>query len=127
MQTTAAAPAFISLQNQVKNQLADFFDKGKIRLEELMAILYLFSFTETVEELQNFILLFGDSFPVLQDLAVKQEASTKQSLDQSLAVLVQNVLKKDPVLAVKLGKEASQKGVTMEQILEKYPEARQYI
>jgi hypothetical protein len=127
MKTVSFSPAYITLQNQVKNQLADFLERGKMKVEEVMAILYLFSFTQTVEELQAFILLFSDSFPVLNNLAVQEEVSRKQAFDQQLAMLVQNVLKKDPQLAAHIGKEVSKKGITMEQILQKYPEVKKYM
>jgi len=127
MKTVSFSPAYITLQNQVKNQLADFLERGKMKVEEVMAILYLFSFTQTVEELQAFILLFADSFPVLNNLAVQEEVSRKQAFDQQLAMLVQNVLKKDPQLAAHIGKEVSKKGITMEQILQKYPEVKKYM
>jgi len=127
MKTVSFSPAYITLQNQVKNQLADFLERGKMKVEEVMAILYLFSFTQTVEELQAFILLFADSFPVLNNLAVQEEVSRKQAFDQQLAMLVQNVLKEDPQLAAHIGKEVSKKGITMEQILQKYPEVKKYM
>ena len=127
MNTATYSAEYTVLQDEVKQQLADFYEMGKIKLEELMAVLYIFSFTETVTELQAFLVIFADSFPVLKEVQIKNRADAKVVMETSIVDVVKKVLPKNPALAAKISKEASKSGMTMEKILEIYPEVRNYL
>jgi inorganic pyrophosphatase/exopolyphosphatase len=127
MNTATYSAEYTALQDEVKQQLADFYEMGKIKLEELMAVLYIFSFTETAQELQAFLVIFADSFPVLKEVQIKQKAADKITMEHSVVDVVKKVLPKNPALAAKLSKEASKSGMTMEKILEIYPEVKDYL
>lgn len=127
MNTVTFSAEYVALQDEVKQQLADFYEIGKIKLEELMAVLYIFGFTETVEELRAFLIIFADSFPVLKEVQIKQKIADKIVMESSIVDVVKKVLPKNPALAAKLSKEASKSGMTMEKILKIYPEVKNYL
>lgn len=127
MKTATYSKEYIALQDEVKQQLADFYEIGKIKLEELMAVLYIFSFTETAEELNAFVHIFADSFPVLKEVQIKHTATEKVNMEHSVLDVVKKVLPKNPALAAKLSKEAAKGGMTMERLTEKYPEVKGYL
>ncbi|MFA6992472.1 MAG: hypothetical protein WC269_04320 [Candidatus Gracilibacteria bacterium] len=127
MKTAAVSKEYVALQDEVKHQLADFYEIGKIKLEDLMAVLYIFSFTESASELSAFISIFSDSFPVLKEIQIKHRAEDKVAMESSVLDVVKKVLPKDPALAAKLSKEAAKGGMTMDKLLEVYPEVKGYL
>ncbi len=126
---TQAVPdrKYLDLQNRVKWHLSDFFERGQLKSEQLMAILYLLSFTENVRELEFFLAAFADSFPVLADFVKKKAGEAKTGFDLDIAALVQKLLQKDPLLAAKVAKASAAKDMDLPKLLALFPDIQKYL
>lgn len=107
-------------QNKIKQHLAQWYEQQKLKLEELLAILYILGQAEDEKTLQFFVRGFSPSFPVLADLIMDEQQVEKESYDDQVQQLMSELIKKDPLQAVALAKEAMQGGMTIEELKNKY-------
>jgi hypothetical protein len=127
MSDTEKTPAYIALQEEIKNFLARAFEEERLTKEELLAILYLFGFTNTERELEAFLYIFAESFPILKGLTEKKAGAQKVEFDQGMAGLVQKILHDDPLLAAQVGVEVARPGTTLAKLKEQYPAIVKYL
>jgi hypothetical protein len=114
--------SYVELQNKVKFLLADALKRRLISIEELQAILIIFSRTETTYELEAFLEIFADSFPVLKQFEHEKRKTAKGKIEDRAREVVQKMIKKDPMKAAEIAKAALKPGVTWEELTARFPE-----
>ena len=112
--------SFAAFQGQIKAELAKAYEAKRLKLEELLAILYILGQAPDENTLRFFVWGFADSFPVLQQFTRTQEAGTKRDFELEVQKLVSRLIKTDPAQAVQLAKEAMREGATLEELKKKY-------
>ena len=106
MPALAFEKSYVELQNKVKNLLARALQTHTISIEELMAILTIFEKTETHAELEAFIEIFAEAFPILQQFEQEKRESSKSDLETKMKNVVSVMIKKDPLKATQIAKAA---------------------
>ena len=122
MPALAFEKSYVELQNKVKNLLARALQTHTISIEELMAILTIFEKTETHAELEAFIEIFAEAFPILQQFEQEKRESSKSDLETKMKNVVSVMIKKDPLKATQIAKAALKPGMTWEALKEEFPE-----
>ena len=110
------------LQQKIKLLLARELEFRRITVQEVMAILLLFGQTKTMEEIEVFIEIFQDTFPVLKTISIEKTEQKKISVEDKVKITAQKMIKKDPMRAAQLIRDSLEKNMTWEQLAEKYPE-----
>lgn len=110
------------LQQKIELDLAKAVDANRISKEDLMPILFLLGQTSTLLELETFVDIFSDSFPVLKTVQFEKRAQVKMNFEEKVRKVVSKLVFSDPKRAAEITKAALQKGATWEDLLDKYPE-----
>lgn len=124
MPKTKIAPEHMTLQNKVKTILTRSFQLKKIDEPSLLACLYILSQAQSQYELEAFINLFSDSFPVLKEIGEQQVESAKESLESRVREALSRVVKTAPLKATEIAKASQEPGMTWEKLVARYPELK---
>lgn len=122
MAVMAPEKSYVELQNKVKHLLANALKRKAITIEELAAILFIFQRTETTMELEAFIEIFDEAFPILKQFEREKRQEVRTSLEEKVKPYVSQLIKKDPLRATMLAKDALNPLMTFEELKKKYPE-----
>ncbi len=87
-----------------------------------MAILFILGQTTTTEELEMFVEIFAESFPILKSIHLQSHESGKRNIEVAVKKAVSKILMTDPIRATQLAKEALNKNANWEELVRKYPE-----
>lgn len=110
------------LQQKIKLLLARELEFHHIAVQEVMAVLLLFGQTKTVEQIEAFIEVFQDTFPVLKTLISQEAEEKKVTIQDRVKIAAQKIIKKDPMRAASLIQDALEKNAIWEDLVKKYPE-----
>lgn len=114
--------AYVELRERVKKQLAYALKTGHLELEELAAILFVLDKAEGQEELALFVEIFSEAFPVLKQIEVENRSAVRGDFEKQVKEIVSKLIKKDPLLATEIAKEALKPGMDLETLKKKYPQ-----
>lgn len=110
------------LQQKIKLLLARELEFHHITVQEVMAVLLLFGQTKSVEQIEAFVEVFQDTFPVLKTLISQEQEAKKITIQDRVKIAAQKIIKKDPMRAASLIQDALEKNATWEDLVKKYPE-----
>lgn len=118
----APEKSYVELRNKVKTHLAKALKTGVLSIEELRAILFIFEKTETHAELEAFLEIFSESFPVLQEFEIGKRREAKTDLESKVKNLVYKIVLKNPLKAGEIAKATLKSGMTWAELIRMYPE-----
>lgn len=118
-------PSYVELQNNLKQFLAKELETRHITVEQIMAILLIFGQTSTVDEIDVFLEIFGETFPVLRDFDLQRREGKKVAVKDQVKDTVIAMIATDPMRAAQLAKDATNNDISWEELLAKYPELNQ--
>ena len=116
MATKITDKTYLAIQDKVKNMLITALKIKAISSEELMAVLFILGQTSTTLELETFLDIFKDSFPVLGQYSEEKREVAKVDLEERVKVAVSKLVHKDPLKATEIAKAALKSGVTWEEL-----------
>ena len=122
METKITDKAYLVMQEEIKSTLAQAFKIKAIGMEDLLAILFILGQTDNSLELETFVDIFSDSFPVLKDYEVGKRSETKSGLEEKVRQIVSKMVSKDPLKATEIAKAALKPGMTWENLKKEFPE-----
>lgn len=117
--------SYVELQNALKVFLANELERKRITVPEIMAILLIFGQTSTAEEIDGFVEIFKDTFPVLGDFGSQRSEGQKLEVKDKVKETVIKMIVSDPMRAGQLAKDALNSGISWEELVAKYPELNQ--
>ena len=115
-------PGYVELQNDLKLFLAKELESKRISVEEIMAILLIFGQTSTVEDIDGFVEIFRETFPVLGDFGSTRSEGQKLEVKDQVKETIIRILATDPMRASQLAKDALRNDLSWDQLVEQYPE-----
>lgn len=118
-------PSYVELQNNLKQFLARELEARHITVEQIMAVLLIFGQTSTVDEIDVFLEIFGETFPVLRDFDLQRREGKKVAVKDQVKDTVITMIATDPMRAAQLAKDATNNDISWEELLAKYPELSQ--
>lgn len=118
-------PSYVELQNNLKQFLARELEARHITVEQIMAVLLIFGQTSTVDEIDVFLEIFGETFPVLRDFDLQRREGKKVAVKDQVKDTVITMIATDPMRAAQLAKDATNNDISWEELLAKYPELNQ--
>lgn len=124
MPTSTIAPDFMELQNKVKKILARGYQLKTIDTEHLLASLYILGQAKSKFELEMFIGIFSDAFPFLQEISEEKTEVAQEKMESAIKKILSKIVKKDPLKATEIAKAALEPGMTMEKLVQKFPELK---
>lgn len=124
MTTKNADKTYPAMQSEVKAMLVKAFKIKAIGVEDLLAILFILGQTHNSTELESFVDIFSDSFPVLKDYSVSKKSAAKGDLEEKVRKIVSKMVADDPLKATEIAKAALKSGVTWEDLVEQFPEIK---
>lgn len=110
------------LQQKIKLYLAESVELNKLNTEDLMAILFLLGQTSTVLELETFVDIFSDSYPVLKTVHMEKRSQTKVNIEEKVHKVVSKLVFKNPKRAAEITKAALKKDAVWEELVQQFPE-----
>lgn len=122
MTVLAPEKSYIELRNKVKLLLADALKRKVIGIEELAAILFIFQRAESTYELEAFLEIFNEAFPILKQFEHERRKEVRSNLEEKIKPFVSKLIKKDPLRAALIAKDALHPEMTWEELKKKYPE-----
>jgi hypothetical protein len=114
-------------QQKLKELIYQNLSLGKLNLTDAAILTKLLSYAEDDETLNRYILLLSKEFAFLNGIFEEEEAITKAKLEDLVHNFVLEIIKDNPNLAKEISEFASKPGVTQEDILNKYPEFKNYL
>lgn len=120
--TLVPSAPYVELQNQIKLFLAKELESRRTTIEEIMALLLIFSQTSSVEEIDAFIEIFKDTFPMLEEFSSGRTEGQKMEVKDKVKDAVLKMITIDPIRAGQLAKDAIDKNTPWEDLVTKYPE-----
>lgn len=113
---------YIELQNDLKLFLAKELESKRISVEQVMAILLIFGQTSTVEDIDGFVEIFRETFPVLGDFGSTRSEGQKLEVKDQVKETIIKILATDPMRAAELAKDALRSDLSWENLVAQYPE-----
>lgn len=117
--------SYLELQSRIKLLLARALEVRKITIEELLAILFILGQTTTTFELEAFVEIFADVFPVLKTVQLEKSEKEKINVQDRVKTVISKMVLSDPLRAAQLAKDALQKDISWEKLTAKYPELKE--
>ena len=117
--------AYQKLERKVQEMIAKGIRLKTITIEEAIAVLFLFSQTTNIFDLETFIEMFADSFPFLRQLAEEKASETKNNLESKVREHLEKIVKTDPLTASLITQKALQPGMTWDELVLEFPELEQ--
>jgi hypothetical protein len=114
-------------QQKLKELIYQNLSLGKLDLTDAAIVTKLLSYAEDEETLHRYILLLSKEFSFLKGITEEEEAISKGKLEELVHKFVLDIIKDNPSLAKDVSEFASKPGVTQEDILQKYPEFKNYL
>jgi hypothetical protein len=124
MPKTKTISEFQTLQNKVKFILARAIQLKKMQEDQLLACLYILSQAKSQYELEAFINIFEDAFPVLKEISEQKTETDKESLEAKIRAALGKIVKTAPLKATEIAKAAIEPGMTWEKLTARYPELK---
>jgi len=122
METKITDKAYLAMQEEIKSALVNAFKIKAIGVEDLLAILFILGQTDNAPELEAFVDIFSDSFPVLKDYEVGKRSEAKTGLEERVRKIVSKMVAQDPLKATEIAKAALQQGMTWDELMKEFPE-----
>ena len=120
--STKTDKAYQELEQKIKIQLAQDYEGKRLKLEEMMSILWILGQTTSVLELETFLEVFADSFAVLKHIQLGKRAGEKVNIEAKVRKVVSKLVATDPLRATQLAKDGLRKDITWDELVKKYPE-----
>ena len=124
MPKTKTINEFQVLQNRVKFILARAIQLKKMQEDQLLACLYILSQAKSQYELESFINIFEDAFPVLKEITEGQAETAREDLETKVKNALGKIVKKAPLKATEIAKAAIEPGMTWDKLTARYPELK---
>ena len=124
---TVQNEAYIALENEIKDHLIKQLQMGKMDVQEVAKVCFLLGHAKTAEGLQFLIDNLKDDFDVLGEMKDEQENKQDIAVDQIVQKYVADLIKTNPLKAGEVGTKASEEGMTLDTLIEEYPELKNYI
>lgn len=118
---------YLGIQSKIKTLLSESFKIKAISIEDMLAILFILGQTENAYELEAFIDIFSNSFPVLKDYQIEKKSKSKTELETIIKDIVSDMISTDPLKATEIAKIALKPNISMEEIVKQYPEIKKYL
>ncbi|KKQ71482.1 MAG: hypothetical protein UT33_C0009G0073 [Candidatus Peregrinibacteria bacterium GW2011_GWC2_39_14] len=118
--------AMPDLVTRLKNLVNEEFQKQKLDMASLMAILFALGQAQTTGELIGTAKAFADRFPVIDGFLSEVSAQEKQSMEKDVQAIIQKMVARDPMKAAQIAKDAMQPGATFDALAAKYPEIKNF-
>lgn len=125
METKITDKAYTAMQEEIKSTLVNAFKIKAIGVEDLLAILFILGQTDNSLELEAFVDIFSDSFPVLKDYEVGKRSETKTNMEERVRQIVSKMVALDPLKATEIAKAALKQGMTWDELTKEFPEIEQ--
>lgn len=117
--------AYKKLERKIQEMIAKGIRLKTIAIDEAIAVLFLFSQTTNIFDLETFVEMFSDSFPFLRQLAEEKASDTKHDLETKVRTHLEKVVKTDPIKASYITQKALQPGMTWDELVKEFPELEQ--
>ena len=66
--------------------------------------------------------IFNDAFPALKQIDFENRSVARGDFEKQIKEIVSKMIKKDPLLATEIAKEALKPGMDFEKLKQKYPQ-----
>ena len=119
--------SYTQLQAEIKNALNEDFQRDSINIIQLMSILAILGESKNEAELRELVDIYSSDFAALQSIMDKEAGAEQQEYEADVQTIVERMIKDDPALATELAKFAAQDDVTVDQLIEKFPESKKYL
>lgn len=116
-----------SLTQEVKNHLVKQLEIWKMNIKQVAEVCFLLGHAQTVQGLEFLIDNLKNDFDVLAEMNDKKEALVDQTTDGIVQRYISHLIKTDPLKASEVGMLASKEGKTLENLIEKYPDLKNFI
>ena len=125
MPAVTEKPGYLELQEKIKKILVRNLKMRTMSQADAVAFLLIFSQIGDRENLGEYCELFSGTFPFLNEITEESKAFIKTAIEQKIRLALDKIIKKDPVLATKIAKDAFLPGITWEELVSKYPDLKQ--
>src|SRR5258708_1573183 len=106
MANTATVISYEELQQKIKLHLSQAVEMNKISNENLLAVLFLLGQTTNVLELETFVEIFADAFPVLKTVEMEKRSKAKINIEEKVKKVVSKLVFTNPKRATEITKAA---------------------
>lgn len=122
MPRVATAPTYGELQQKIKLHLARAMELNQLDSEDLLTILFIFGQTSNLLELELFLDIFSDAFPVLKTVEIEKRTRIKVNIEEKVQKVVSKLVFTNPKRAAEIAKAALSKDASWDELVKKYPE-----
>ena len=122
MSNVATAVSYKELQNKIKLHLAQAVEMDRISHEDLLGVLFLLGQTSTLLELETFVEIFADAYPVLKTVEIEKRSLAKGNVEEKVRKVVSQLVFTNPKRATEITKAALDKNVSWDELVKNFPE-----
>ena len=119
--------AYNVLEKEIKEYLIKQLEMGKMDAKKVAEVSFLLGQAKTEEWLQFLIDNLKNDFEVIEEIKDEQENDVDISVDQIVQKYVADLIKIDPLKASVVWIKATQEGVTLKQLIQEFPDLKNYI
>jgi len=116
---------FTELEQKIKNELVRGLKLQLVSMEEIMAILTIFSEATNHRELKLFCEIFVKEFPILSHIIEKEKNENQENIQFKIKEAVSKLIHTNPLLATKIAKAGLTPNITWDELVIEFPELEQ--
>ena len=95
---------------------------NRISHEDLLGVLFLLGQTSTLLELETFVEIFADAYPVLKTVEIEKRSLAKGNVEEKVRKVVSQLVFTNPKRATEITKAALDKNVSWDELVKNFPE-----
>jgi|GEM_PF-2378843 len=122
---TVQLAAYQKLEKKVQDLMAKGIRLKMVSLSEAIAVLFLFSQSTDIYDLETFVEIFAESFPFLRQLVEEKEFGSKTDMETKVRSALEKIVKIDPIKASLITQRTLQPGITWDELVHEFPELEQ--
>ena len=117
----------VEMQQFLISEVQKQFEAQKISVVELAEILFMISKADDSEEFVLILDLFKDKFDVFFAILDSLKIEDQETFEELITKIIPLIIKDDPLLASQVSSRATQSGVTMESLVNEFPNIKKYL
>lgn len=119
-------PKFEQAKEKIVSLITQEYERNRLELANMMALFFVLGQARNEDELLRLANIFADNFPVLNEFLGERKAVTQEKMEKDVHEIVQKVVKENPMLAAQVAQKAMEEGMTLEKLLQLYPDLNKY-
>ena len=116
-----------NIENKIKVLLSETLRKGEMNVRDVVILCAILGQAENADELKRLTKIFVEDYPILNSFVSIEEETAHDEIETQVEKFIKELMQTNPVRAVAIAKDVTQKNVKLEDLKNKYPDFKMWL